>query len=199
MAKPFIGIKRLWYTNELDHDLTSVEDVLELINGREAQGTQGQSGYKAAIPAATEIKNVHDGTWGYNHDDPDTTDYINELTGKPYYRDKTSDGARTINFTMGVYEFADKANMQGGSVIEQGTGADKKVVGWKSDGNLKNVEKCIIAMTKTGNYIVFADASIIAKGDQQEKNIGLGVTAVCMESEIEGVEAEYMFEGLEEA
>ena len=185
MAKPFIGIKRLWYGPEL-----TAQQATSLVNAAAVSTLVETAGNKFM-----EIKNVHDGTWGYSHDGPSVTDYINELTGKPYYRDKTSDGARTINFTLGVFEFQQKADLQGGSVIKEGTGENEKAVGWKSDGNLENVEKCIVALTKTGNYIVFSDASIIAKGDQQEKNIGLGVTAVCMESDIEGVEAEYMFEG----
>jgi len=179
--KPFIGIKRLWYGPELTKALADT-----LVSGAAVKSlvTTQANGFK-------EIKNVHDGTWGYSQDDPSVTDYINELTGKPYYRDKISDGARTITFTLGVYEFADKAALQGGSVIEDNGTA----VGWKSDGAIDNIEKCIVALTKTGNYIIFSDASIIAKGDQQEKNIGLGITAVCMESEITGVEAEYLFEG----
>ena len=181
MSKPFIGIKRLWYGPELTK--TQAESLVNAAAVKALVTTEANN-FK-------EIKNVHDGTWGYNQDDPSVTDYINELTGKPYYRDKTSDGARTINFTLGVYEFEDKASLQGGSVIKD----NNQSVGWKSDGALQNVEKCIVAMTKTGNYIIFSDASIIAKGDQQEKNIGLGITAVCMESEINGVEAEYMFEG----
>ena len=185
MAKPFIGIKRLWYGPEL-----TAAQAGTLIDGASVKTlvTTQANGF-------TEIKNVHDGTWGYSQDDPSVTDYINELTGKPYYRDKTSDGARTVNFTLGVFEFQQKADLQGGSVIMKGEGDAAKAVGWKSDGALENVEKCIVAMTKTGNYIIFADASIIAKGDQQEKNVGLGITAVCMESENDGVEAEYMIEG----
>lgn len=185
MAKPFIGIKRLWYGPEL-----TAAQASTLIDGASVKTlvTTQANGF-------TEIKNVHDGTWGYSQDDPSVTDYVNELTGKPYYRDKTSDGARTVNFTLGVFEFKQKADLQGGSVIMKGEGDAAKAVGWKSDGALENVEKCIVAMTKTGNYIIFADASIIAKGDQQEKNVGLGITAVCMESEFDGVEAEYMIEG----
>lgn len=181
MAKPFIGIKRLWYGAEL-----TAEQATALVDAAAVKALVSGNGF-------TEIKNVHDGTWGYSQDDPSVTDYINQLTGKPYYRDKTSDGARTINFTLGVYNFADKAALQGGEVIKKDK--DTAEVGWKSSGSLENVEKCIVAMTKTGNYIIFSDASIIAKGDQQEQNIGLGITAVCMESEFEGVEAEYMFEG----
>ena len=170
MAKPFIGIARLFYGDVLS---TAPE----------------ASSMETLVASLTEIKNVHDGTWGYSHDDPSVTDYINELTGQPYYRDKTSLGNRTINFTIGVYDFTTKAALQGGDAITSG---------WKSSGALKNVNKCIVAQTKTGNWIVFTNASIVAKGDQQEKNIGLGITAVCMESEEDGVEAEYMFEGGDE-
>ena len=212
--KPFIGIKQLWYGNVLTSDLTGVADITALLNDTytavsnpsgspKAKGYYEQSGtayvlsndtevqngktyYTKTATTFTEILNVHEGTWGYSHDDPSVTEYINELTGQPYYRDKTTLGARTINFTLGVYDFATKAALQGGSTIGE--------VGWKSSGALENVNKCIIAKTKTGNWIVFSNASIVAKGDQQEKNIGLGITAVCMENETSGVEAEYMFE-----
>ena len=173
MAKPFIGIKKLWYGPVLTADLANVAAVTTLVKS---------DGF-------TEIKNVHEGTWGYSHDDPNVTEYINELTGQPYYRDKESLGARTSTFTLGVYDFQQKADLQGGTVIKDGVNE----VGWKSSGALENVNKALIAQTKTGNYIVFSNASMVAKGDQQEKNIGLGITAVCMENENEGVEAEYMF------
>lgn len=182
MAKPFIGIKQLWYGPVLTADLANVAAITALINP--------QSGTSDFV----EVKNVHDGTWGYSHDDPETTDYINELTGQPYYRDKTSNGARTITFSLGVYEFSQKKDLQGGEVIMEGDGQNAKAIGWKSSGALENINKCIIAKTKTGNYIVFSNASIVAKGDQQEKNIGLGITAVCMENEKTGVQAEYMFD-----
>ena len=174
--KPFIGIKQLWYGNVLTSDLTDAAAVATLVQ------------------SMTEITNVHEGTWGYSHDDPSVTEYVNELTGQPYYRDKTSLGARTINFTLGVYDFETKAALQGGAVVKKTVSEKETTVGWKSSGTLENVNKCIVAKTKTGNWIVFSNASIVAKGDQQEKNIGLGITAVCMENETSGVEAEYMFE-----
>lgn len=174
--KPFIGIKQLWYGNVLTSDLTDAAAVATLVQ------------------SMTEITNVHEGTWGYSHDDPSVTEYVNELTGQPYYRDKTSLGARTINFTLGVYDFETKAALQGGAVVKKTVSETETTVGWKSSGALENVNKCIVAKTKTGNWIVFSNASIVAKGDQQEKNIGLGITAVCMENDATGVEAEYMFE-----
>jgi len=168
MSKPFIGIKKLWYGDVISADTNLAQDKIATLVG-----------------SLTEIKNVHQGTWGYSQDDPSVTDYVNELTGQPYYRDKETLGARTINFTLGEFDMATKAALQGGSAV---TG------GWKSSGTLENVNKAIVAQTKTGNYIIFTNASIVAKGDQQEKNVGLGITAVAMENDNEGVEAEYWFE-----
>ena len=75
------------------------------------------------------------------------------------------------------------------------TTTDTEAVGWSSSQELANINKCIVAQTKTGNYIVFSNAAIVAKGDQQDKNITLGISAVAMESETAGVAGEYQWEG----
>lgn len=170
--KPFIGIKRIWYG-----DVLATEPTIKTLS--------------TVIQSMTEVTNSHDGTWSYEQDDPDTTDYKNELTGQTYYTDKTSDGAHNINFTMGVYEFEDKATLQGGEVIKDNT----KTVGWKSKTSNDLVKKCIVAQTKVGHYIVFTNATIIAKADTQEKNIGLGVKAIAQENDNAGVASEYWFDG----
>lgn len=170
--KPFIGIKRLWYGEPLTTE-PSVKNIL------------------TTVATMTEVKNVHNGTWGYTQDDPSTTDYVNELTGITYYRDKETDGAHTIAFTLGVYDFKDKAELQGGDVVTDAS----ETVGWKSKAGADLISKCIVAQTKTGNYIIFTNAAIVAKADTQDKNIGLGVSAVAMESDTEGVSAIYFFDG----
>ena len=130
---------------------------------------------KTWLSSATEVGNSHQDTWGYTEDDPTYTDYINELTGGIYYRDVTAKGAKTITFTMGEYELEDLVALRGGAP------------------NIVN--KGIVGQTKTGNYIVFSNAAIIGKGDQQEKNIGLGVTAVAMDNPNSGVASDYLFDG----
>lgn len=167
--KPFIGISKIWYGDPLTAEPSA-------------------STLTTLLESMTEVKNSHQGTWAFSQDDPETTDYINELTGLSYYRDKETNGVSTINFTMGVYEFADKAALEGGEVINSGEG-------WKSSSELVNINKAVIGKTKTGYYIVFSNASIIGKGDTQEKNLGLGVQATALESETEGVAAVYMFDG----
>ena len=170
--KSFIGIKQIWYTKPLVAEPT--QDTL-----------------KTLIQSATEVENVHEGTWGYSQDDPTVTEYINELTGKPYYRDKESAGNKTITFTLGEYDYEDKAALQGGEVIKA---AGSTVVGWKSSGSLENIYKAVIAKTKTGRYVIFSNAIIVGKTDTQQKALGLGISAVALESETEGIADEYWFD-----
>lgn len=170
--KPFIGIKKIWYGPVM----TAAVTIATL---------------KAWLATAKEVKNSHQDTWGYTEDDPTVTDYINELTGKPYYRDVTAKGAKTIAFTMGEYAFEDKKELQGGELVKE----TDVVVGWSEPEVAELINKGVVAQTKTGNYVVFTNASIVGKGNFVEKNIGLGVTAVAMENGNDGVSGEYWFDG----
>lgn len=170
--KPFIGIKKIWYGDPLKEAPTA-------------------AGLGALLAKMTLVTNSHEGTWSYTQDDPTVTDYINELTGKPYYRDATNSGNKTIAFTMGVYTMADRVALQGGAEIEE----NGQKVGWKSSTAPQLVYKCIVAETKTGNFIVFTNAGVVAKTNAAEKNLGLGVTAVAMDNEVATVSDEYLFDG----
>lgn len=171
--KPFIGLKRIWY----GAPLTEVPTI---------------AGLPDLVKKMTEVTNVHEGTWSYTQDDPATTDYINMLTGQPYYRDVTNMGNKTIAFTMGEYEFSDLVTLQGGESLENGEG-------WASTSVPQLFYKAIVAQTKTGNFIVFSNAGIIAKTNAAEQNLGLGVTAVAMDAEKQEdgtkLAAEYRFKG----
>ena len=171
--KPFIGLKKVWYGTPLTAE----------------NAPESYSDVENLVKSMTAVENVHDGTWSYTQDDPSITDYINELTGQPYYRDMTNAGNKTIAFTMGTYEFSDLAALQGGSVLTSGDG-------WAS-GVSSLLYKAIVAQTKTGNYIVFSNAGVVAKTNAAEKNLGLGVTAVAMESDAAGVALEYRFKAPE--
>ena len=167
--KPFIGIKRLWYGDVIAEAVT-------------------KTSLPTIIADMTEVKNSHQDTWGYTQDDPTYTDYINELNGEIYFRDVTQRGANTITFTMGEWTFDDKVALEGGEKVDTDAG-------WGSTDSFDTINKAIVAQTKTGNFIVFTNASIIAKNNQVEKNIGLGVTAVAMTNSNTGVKARYMFDG----
>lgn len=171
MEKPFIGLKRVWYGDVVD----SVTTPSEGFTGEELA---------LLLEDLTEIKNVHQDTWGYEESDASVTDYINELTGQPYYRDVTQAAIPTVSFTLGQYSFDDKAALQGGRV-EGGA--------WVREEMNSLIEKCIVAQTKTGNYIFMPKANITGKGNFVEKNIGLGVTAVPLETGVEGLASEKWF------
>ena len=167
--KPFIGIKKIWYGDVITSAVT-------------------KTSLKTWLGTATEVENSHQDTWGYTEDDPNYTDYINELNGSIYYRDVTQKGAKTIAFTMGVFSFDDKVDLQGGEKVDTDAG-------WAASDTPGIINKAIVGQTKTGNYIVFTNAAVIAKGNVVEKNIGLGVTAVAMENPSAGVKSDYMFDG----
>ena len=167
--KPFIGIKNIWYGDPITEAMTA-------------------SKLKTWLETATKVKNAHQDSWSYTQDDPSTTDYINELTGKPYHRDVTGAGNKTIAFTLGVYNFEDRVELIGGKLVEDGAG-------WASPDETNLVYKAVVGQTKTGNYIIFTNAGIVAKTNTVEKNLGLGVTAVAMDNENEGVADEYLFDG----
>lgn len=172
-VKPFIGIKRVWYT-----------DVIGTVTAPD----QGYSAteLQALVKKAKEITNVHQDTWGYDESDASVTDYINELTGQPYFRDVTQASIPTVNFTIGEYDFETKASLQGGK------GDENK---WERTDMTRLIEKCIIAMTKTGNFIVFPRANITGKGSMVEKNIGIGIAAVPLETGVNGLASEIWFDG----
>jgi hypothetical protein len=176
--KPFIGLKKIWYGAPLKVAPASYADV------------------EALVEDMTPVENVHEGTWSYTQDDPSVTDYVNLISGQPYYRDVTNGGNKTIAFTMGQYEFDDLVELQGGEEI----GSD----GWAA-GAPALVYKAVIAQTKTGNFIVFSNAGIIAKANAAEQNLGLGVTAVAMDNENvdtttkKKVAAEYRFKAADNA
>lgn len=167
--KPFIGIKKIWYGEVFTAAVTAAT-------------------LKTWLESATEVKNSHQDTWSYTEDDPTYTDYINELTGGIYYRDVTAKGAKTIAFTMGEYELEDLVALRGGMKV----GTDE---GWGAPDQPTIMNMGVVGQTKTGNYIVFSNAAVIGKGDQQEKNIGLGVAAVAMDNPNEGVKSDYLFDG----
>lgn len=176
--KPFIGIKRVLYGDPM----TALPGESGKFDGAALAAMLAKVGTDDA--PLTEVKNLHKDTWGYEESDPTVTEYINQLTGQPYYRDMEQAGTPTVSFTLGEYALEDKAALQGGEVID---GA------WHRKNMLNPVAKLIVAQTKTGNWIVMPNANIVGKGNFVEKNIGLGVAAVPVETGVEGLSPEMWF------
>lgn len=178
MNKPFIGIKAIFYGNPM----TALPEGVEKFNGAALKALLDKVGTEGSD--LKKVKNVHNDTWGYEESDPSVTEYIDQLTGMAYYRDVEQAGVPTVNFTMGEYDLETKADLQGGKVID---GA------WHRKDMLNIVQKLIIAQTKTGNWIVMPNANIVGKGNFVEKNIGLGVAAVPVETGVDGLSPEMWF------
>lgn len=163
----FIGISRIWYTNVVSEEVTAAK-------------------LKTLLTTAHEVKNSHTGTWGYEESDPETTEYVNELTGQTYYIDVNKGGIPTVKWTMGEYSFEEKRDLQGGVAIDatgaEATGDDGTAVGWKRTKMVNIIQKAVIFQTKTGNYGIFTNAQITGKVDTQEKALGVGVSAMALEN-----------------
>ena len=119
-TRPFIGLKRVWYG-----------DVVKTVTTPETGYTAAE--LKALIATMTEVKNVHQDTWGYEE------------------------------------------ALQGGKATDDG---------WERTDMTALVEKSIVAMTKTGNFIFMPKANIVGKGSFVEKKNGLCVSAVPLETKV---------------
>jgi hypothetical protein len=175
-TKSFIGIKRVWHASPID-SIGSASDGL----------TSEEVIAKIADAGTKEIQNIHQDTWGYEESDPEVEEYTNQLTGKVYYRNAIKQGVPTISFTLGEYEYSDKAALQGGTAT---------ATSWERADAPVIIERCIIAQAKTGEVIVMPRASIVGKGNFVEQNIGLGVTAVALETGANGLASEKWFRGI---
>lgn len=173
MAKTIVGIKKIWYGSPL-----TVKDVQYMKGSTLNQLMAGAGDFK-------EISNIHSSTWAYEEAEPSTTDYINQLTGKVYYRDSVP-GASQISFSIGQYDYETKKDLQGGN-------ADAN--SWSRTDSNELIYKTIIAQTKDDTYIVFSNAAITARGGMvEDKVLGLLMTAVAMENKNPAVPSEKWFD-----
>lgn len=107
-----------------------------------------------AYPAFTPSV-VHEGSWSYSESDPSTQDYIDELTGQPYYIDVTQFGVAQIQLDAAYIDEVDK--YRGHAFRAQ-----------------------VVATTKAGGTITFAQALVTVSGSMQQKNVVGRITARCI-------------------
>lgn len=177
-VKTIVSVKELYYGNPLSDTLTgNITD------------TAIKSAVEAVISGNKSIVNVHDTTFTYEEEEASVTDYNNQLTGATYHRDSTP-GAITIDFSVGQYDYATKAELQGGAVIKEGT----KEIGWKREAHAL-IYKTLVAITTDGTIIVFPKAYISARGGMvEDKVIGLLLTATAMDTGVKGLPSELWYD-----
>lgn len=162
-----VNIKKLWYgdTSKINEKLTGVL----LFN---------------LLKTATEVKNVHGETWTLEEAEANKTNYKNQLTGKVYRSDKEM-GEVKMNFTLGEYDYATKADLLGGVADD---------THWERASGKVRVEKFLVGLTEDDQYIVIPRADITAREASTDKAIGLPVVGTEIEPTIDAVAPEYWFD-----
>jgi hypothetical protein len=169
----FVGIRKIWYT-----DVYSTPTTLAAMG----------AAIKSIISdtATISIKNVQNELWNYTETDVATRQLKNGLNGVVFWEEKTSQGIPTFEFNMGSYEFKQLGDLVGGESSETDGYARAT-----DEEALALIRKCVIAQTKSLNYIIFPCANIIAQSDTQDFNITLRVRATMIDQEINGLSPEY--------
>lgn len=162
-----VNIKKLWYgdTSKINAKLTGVL----LFN---------------LLKTATEVKNVHGETWTLEEAEANKTNYKNQLTGKVYRSDKEM-GEVKMNFTLGEYDYATKADLLGGTADE---------THWERAKGKVSIEKYLVGLTEDDQYIVIPRADITAREASTDKAVGLPVVGTEIEPTADAVAPEYWFD-----
>lgn len=137
----------------------------------------------ASFKAASEIDNSHQGTFTYEEAESTINSYKNELNGQ-IYRSDVEPGDVSINFTIGAYDFATKAALQGGTATEKS---------WERGDGTEQRYKAFYAITEDNVCIVFPKANIIGRGSSTDNAVGLAVSAIPQEASA-NIKSEYWFD-----
>ena len=173
--------------------MKTIVDIKQIFYGDPlTSGTLNGAAVKAFITSLTtkQITNVHATTWTYEEQEGNITDYINQLNGQTYYRD-AEPGSRSINFTIGQYDYETKADLQGGTAT---------ATTWIAPEHQGIIYKCIVAVTKDDTYIAMPKAQINTRsGMVESKLIGMLLAATPLETGVQGLAAEGWFDASEVA
>lgn len=174
------GIKRILYaeTSVVKGDLTPA--TLKVM-------------IEAAETAKHEVKNVHGDTWSLEEAEASVTAYKNALSGQKYRQDMEM-GDIVASFTVGQYDYQQKAELMGGDVIK-GTG--EKIIGWKRAQGIVEKYNCLMFLTKDNQWCVFPKSAVAAREANTDKAVGLAVKASALEPDSKEVSSEYWFDAAE--
>lgn len=177
-----IDIKKLWYADCVTEAVTPASLKTLITNG------------------AKEIINVHQDTWNIEEGEASQDSYKNQLNGHVYRMGKRQMGDLTVSFTIGQYDYATKAALMGGSVLDaQGnvvanpSGAATEV-GWKRSDEPVELYKTLIALTYDDVYLVLTNAAIGAREGNTDGAIGIAMNGTMMDSKSANVSAEYWYD-----
>lgn len=177
MAKSAIGIQKLYYGNVI----TATTNLTA-------------AGIATLISSMTEIDNVHQDTWALEEGEPSQDSYKNQLT-KAVYRMGTKEmGDITISFEVGQYDWATKAALLGGDVIEETSGGSTVATGWKRAKGITDVKKSFLAITEDNVAVVFPKCNVLSSEGNTDGAISVRMSATVLEPEQADVRSEYWFD-----
>ena len=175
--KTIVDIAQLFYAEPI----TSIADAQDGLTGAEVKALIDDTDTK-------QIVNVHGDTWSYEEEEGTTTPFRNQLNGNTYYVDYQQ-GSTNISFSVGQYDYATKAELQGGTAT---------TASWERPETSKVIYKSFVAVTKDDTYIVIPKAQITSRGGMIEsKLIGLLLTATPVETGVAGLAPEKWFDASE--
>ena len=173
MAISMIGIKKLYYGTAF-----AAAPAAPYVEGTASSGFTAAE-IKAKIALGTEITNIHGDLWTYEEAMNTVTGYKNKLTDEEY-RATYAKGEKKMSFTIGQYEFATKAALQGGTA--------STTVKYVGPATASPVYKSMIALTDDDIYIVFPKARVNVGGVTTDDAVGLKCEAVQMQGDVAGMD-----------
>ena len=173
MAISAIGIQKLYYGAVIT-----------------ATTNLNSAGIAVLISSATEVKNVHQDTWSLEEGEPSQDFYKNQLTKMNYRGGDKTMGDITINFEVGQYDYATKADLLGGEVLEENNTA----VGWKRARGITDIKKMFIAVTEDNVAFVFPKCNVLASEGNTDGAITVKMSATVLQPEQEDIASEYWFD-----
>jgi len=176
MAKSAIGIKKLYYGAVL----ASSADAAVLTS----------AGIATLISSMTEITNVHQDTWALEEGEPSQDSFKNQLTKSVYRMGDKQMGDITISFEVGQYDWATKAALIGGDVIEESSVA----VGWKRAKGISDMKKSFVAITEDNVAFVFPKCNVLSSEGNTDGAISIRMSATVLEPEQDFLRSEYWFD-----
>jgi hypothetical protein len=141
----------------------------------------------SGLPSSwTGIPVVHEDTFEYTAPEVSADPYINEITGNPYFHDKTTTGDRAFNFSIGKYDLQQKAVFFGGTYTAAKAATTEPVAPaepgkWVPPTAKEFIYKSFKATTEDDVVFIFPKALVIANEKNNKKAIGLSIKALAQE------------------
>lgn len=171
-----VGIKELRYA-----DPSVVEELVK------AKAKLSIPDLKTTLTNWKKVNNIHQDTWTLEEAEASQDMYRDQLTGGVYRAGKKTMGDITVNWTIGQYDYATKAEFLGGDVNSDGNV-------WARQRGIVHKEFALFAVTDDDQYVLFPRCTVRAREANTDGAIGLGVAGTVLVPDNEKLSSEYWFD-----